>query len=125
MRPFALVTFSLLTNLVSNVSYPADICDNLSFSDRLMMWGQPAAKVMMDFDQASHSICYSFTPMVKDMNVVPDHICVNISDAVAQPLKLRFNDGKEYDITEVYNPERTLEYYNFYLKKCLSEGVHI
>lgn len=111
--------------LLTSPARPADLCDNLHQKDTLIIFNIPAAKLDMDFDTTAHSICYSFTPIVENLSVEPDHLCIRLGDESSPPVKLRFNSGSSYDISDVYNPEMTRQYYNFYLKECFNLGVHL
>jgi hypothetical protein len=80
--------------------------------------------VTMDFDTSAHSICYSFKPVVENLAVEPNHLCVGPGDEATQPIKLRFSSGASYDISDVYNPNMTRQYYDLYMQKCLA-GPHV
>lgn len=123
LRP--ILTGLIITPLMANPVAASDICDNLVQTDHFMLFHEQAAKVIMDFDTSAHSICYSFTPLINNMKVEPDHLCIKLGDEIAPPIRLHFNDGPSYDISDIYNPEMTLRYYNFYLKACYDIGFKI
>jgi hypothetical protein len=106
--------------LLTSPAHPEDRCAVINDEDILTYWGFPAADVRRTFDSRKREVCYRFLPVVPNMTVEPDRLCIDIDalEDAKTPLLMKFPSGAALDVRREYSLDRSRWQFDNHLKTC-------
>lgn len=96
----------------------SDRCSIIKAEHTFLLFGEPAAQVQQTLDAVKREMCFRFSPLVPDMTIEPENLCVAVDEDEQAPVWIRFPSGSGLDIGKEYGPEKARWIYDYMWKSC-------
>lgn len=111
-------SLALAASILTAPVNAGDRCSIIKDDDTLTFYDMPAAHVLQTVDSVKREMCFQFFPVVPNLTIEPDNLCVPVDEDIRQPLWLKFPSGAALDISEEYGSDKVRWLYDFKFKVC-------